>query len=192
MIYGRNFFYGCETAGLSLKENRQLVKFDATIKKFGQQGEKTGWTYIEIPPAIAGKIKPGEKVSFRVKGKLDNHPIEMTSLLPMGGGAFILPLNAEIRKAIRKNKGAVVHIQMAEDNRSPELSRELLLCLADEPAALKNFKKLPLSHQRYYSKWIESAKTAATKSNRIARTVNAMVKGLSYGEMLRQGDLPAE
>jgi hypothetical protein len=26
-----------------------MVQFTTTIKQFGKQGEKTGWTYIEIP-----------------------------------------------------------------------------------------------------------------------------------------------
>ena len=32
-------------------------------------GEKTGWSYIEIPAAIAQQLKPNYKKSFRVKGK---------------------------------------------------------------------------------------------------------------------------
>ena len=58
-------------------------------------------------------------------------------------------------------------------------------CLADEPAALEKFKKLPPGHQRYYSNWIQSAKTEATRVRRIAATVNAMEKGWNYGQMLR-------
>ena len=45
-----------------------MIHFNAVIKKFNEQGEKTGWTYIEIPEEIASKIKPGYKKSFRVKG----------------------------------------------------------------------------------------------------------------------------
>ncbi|MFD2524744.1 YdeI/OmpD-associated family protein [Flavihumibacter stibioxidans] len=43
------------------------------------------------------------------------------------------------------------------------------------------------SHQRYFSKWIEVAKTESTRDIRIARTVNAMVKKWSYSEMIRAG-----
>ena len=77
-----------------------MIRFKSIIKKFGEQGEKTGWTYIEIPEEVASKIKPGCKKSFRVKGTLDNYPIEKTSLLPMGGGSFIIPINAAIRKGL--------------------------------------------------------------------------------------------
>ena len=38
-----------------------MIKFTATILKFNEQGEKTGWTYIEIPADIAQQIKPNNK-----------------------------------------------------------------------------------------------------------------------------------
>ena len=162
-----------------------MVQFTAVILQFAEQGEKTGWSYVNIPPEIAGQLKPGYKKSFRVKGKLDNHPIRQQALIPMGGGDFILPLKASLRKAIHKNKGAMLKLSLEEDKKLPELNTELLECLADAPKAEKNFKSLPRSHQMYYSKWIESAKTIQTRAKRIGLTITAMEKKLSYGEMLR-------
>ncbi len=89
-----------------------MIHFKAVIKKFNEQGEKTGWSYIEVPEEIASKIKPGYKKSFRVKGKLDEYRIEKTSLLPMGAGNFIIPVNAAIRKALGKRKGAIVNVSL--------------------------------------------------------------------------------
>ena len=81
-----------------------MARFTAVIKKFDDNGEKTGWTYIEVPAAIADKLKPNNKRSFRVKGSLDNCAFEGVALLPMGNGGFILALNAGIRKKVRKQK----------------------------------------------------------------------------------------
>ncbi|MBS1607301.1 MAG: DUF1905 domain-containing protein [Bacteroidetes bacterium] len=162
-----------------------MVKYTTTILQFAEQGEKTGWTYIEIPVDIAEKLKPGNKKSFRVKGKLDNFSIQKIALLPMGGGRFIMALNAEMRKRIGKRKGAMLKVQIEEDETPLKISKELLECLKDEPKAFAQFNKMPRSHQHYYSKWIESAKTESTKAKRIAMTVNAMIKGMDYGEMLR-------
>ena len=83
-----------------------MVLFSTTIHKFDKQGEKTGWTYLEIPADIAQQLVPGNKKSFRVKGKLDNHSIKGVALLPMGGGTFIMPLNSAMRKGIGKRQGA--------------------------------------------------------------------------------------
>ena len=164
-----------------------MIDFNAVIKKFNEQGEKTGWSYIEIPEEIASKIKPGYKKSFRVKGSLDNYKIEHTSLLPMGGGSFIIPINATLRKALGKRKGAVIKVSLAEDVRDVEINKTFLICLADEPKALEYFNSLPRGHRNYFSKWIDSAKTEETKANRIARAVTALSRKLGYPEMLRMG-----
>jgi hypothetical protein len=163
-----------------------MPTFTSVIKKFGEQGEKTGWSYLEVPEEIASQIKPGCKKSYRVKGKLDNYVIGKVSMLPMGGGNFIIPLNGEIRKALKKNKGATVKLQLVEDGRDLEISPDLIACLKDEPGALEQFSQQPGSHQRYFSKWILSAKTDTTMAKRIALTVRAMVKGLNYSEMIRE------
>ena len=162
-----------------------MIEYSTTILQFAEKGEKTGWSYVCIPPDIAEKLKPGFKKSFRVKGKLDNYPIARQALLPMGNGEFILPLKAAVRKAIHKNKGAMVKLILEEDNRALKVSAELLECLSDSPKAEKKFKSLPHSHQMYYSNWIESAKTVETKAKRIGLTILAMEKNLSYGEVLK-------
>jgi hypothetical protein len=162
-----------------------MVQFVVTIKKFDQQGEKTGWTYIEIPADVAKKIKPGNKKSFRVKGKLDDLKISGIALIPMGGGVFIMPLNAELRKKIHKRHGAMLKVQLEEDKKPFQFNKEFMECLADEPAAKTFFETLSGSHQRYFSKWIDSAKTEPTKTKRIAMAVNALAKKWGYQQMLR-------
>ena len=161
------------------------VEFTALIKKFNQQGEKTGWTYIDIPEAIATQLLPGSKKSFRVKGWLDQYAYEGLSLVPMGGGDFILALNASIRKSIGKTKGAMVKVRMEIDTKPVIISPDLMECLQDEPKALAYFNALPPSHRKYYSNWIESAKTEATKAKRIVQTLTACSQQMSYGEMIR-------
>jgi len=162
-----------------------MVQLTTTMKKFARQGEKTGWTYIEIPRDLGQKLKPGNKKEFKVKGKLDNHSINRVSLLPMGGGVFIMPINAAMRKAIGKRHGAMVKVQLTEDNSEFVFNKDFIECLADEPVADEFFKTLPGSHQRYFSKWIDSAKTEQTKAKRIAQAVTALAKREGYAEMLR-------
>jgi len=162
-----------------------MIEYSTTILQFAEKGEKTGWSYVCIPSDIAEKLKPGFKKSFRVKGKLDNYPLARQALLPMGNGEFILPLKAAVRKAIHKNKGAMVKLLLEEDKRPLKVSAELLECLADSPKAEKKFMSLPFSHQMYYSNWIESAKTTGTKAKRIGLTIIAMEKNMTYGEMLK-------
>jgi hypothetical protein len=163
-----------------------MVEYKTTILRFEKQGEKTGWTYIEVPTDIAEQLMPTTKKSFRVKGKLDNHPIKQLALLPMGNGNFILPLKAEHRKAIGKKHGAQLLVSIDVDRSPIKLSEDFMACLQDEPRALVFFKTLTPGHQQYFSKWIEDAKTESTKVKRITMAVNALVKSMGYPQMLRE------
>lgn len=163
-----------------------MIKFSTTILKFDEQGEKTGWTYIEIPADIAEQIKPNNKKSFRVKGKLDSLKIESIALMPMGNGSFIMPFNAAMRKATGKRRGATITVAIEEDKKPLQLNAYFLACLNDEPAALKKFNSLPGSHKNYFSKWIDSAKTEQTKTKRIAAAVAALSRNFGYAEMMRE------
>ena len=168
-----------------LLSSKPMIRFNTTIQQFQEMGEKTGWSYIRIPAALAQQLKPDNKKSFRVKGKLDDHAISGVALLPMGEGDFIMALKADIRKKLRKQKGDKLAVQLEVDTKKIEPPKDLLDCLADEPKALEYFKSLPKSHQNYFGNWIKSAKTATTRANRIARVVNAMAKKQDYGQMLR-------
>ena len=162
-----------------------MVQFTTTIKQFGKQGEKTGWTYIEIPSDIAEKLMPGNRKGFRVKGKLDSFTIKGIAVLPMGGGNFILTLNADLRRGIHKKKGAMLNVKLQVDTEGYQLNADFVACLDDDPDAKKHFDTLTRSHRNYFSKWIDSAKTEQTKTKRIAMAVNALSIKWGFPEMLR-------
>lgn len=162
-----------------------MVEFKALIERFAQKGEKTGWTYIAVPFDIAEQLKPGNKKTFRVKGRLDAYAFDAVSLVPMGEGNFIMALNATIRKGIKKEKGDFVQVQMEEDTKEPPVSSDFMVCLEDAPEALDFYRTLPKGHQRYFSNWIDAAKTAPTKTRRIVQSVNALAMGLGFSEMIR-------
>jgi hypothetical protein len=162
-----------------------MIHFKTIIKQFAKQGEKTGWTYIEITAKQAESLNPGIRSSYRVKGRLDFYEIEKAAIMPMGDGSFIIPLNATIRKGIKKQKGAEVEARLEVDKEPIRLDTEFMECLQDEPKGLEVFQQLTKGHQNYFSKWIESAKTEHTKAKRIAMAVNALCKGWGFPEMLR-------
>jgi uncharacterized protein DUF1905/bacteriocin resistance YdeI/OmpD-like protein len=163
-----------------------MIKFSATILKFNEQGEKTGWSYIEVKQALANQLKPDNKKSFRVKGKLDEHPIKSVALAPMGGGDFIMAINATMRKAIGKQKGATLKVELEVDNVELKPPTELMECLKDEPKALEFFNSLPYGHRNYFGNWIRSAKTEATKTKRIVQAVDALSKKYPFNIMIRR------
>lgn len=163
-----------------------MVEFIAHIKKFGTKGEKTGWTYIEIPAPIAHQLKPGHRTHFRVKGRLDQLSIAGVAVIPIGNGLFIMAVNAGMRKILQKEKGASVVVKIEVDTDEILPSPELIECLKDDPVALANFNALPKSHQHYFTRWIDSAKTENTKAKRIAQTVNGLALGRNFSEVMRE------
>lgn len=161
------------------------LSFTARIERFNEKGEKTGWTYIEVPEDIASKLKPDNKKSFRVKGKLDDFSISKAALIPMGKGNFILPINETIRKGTGKRFGAMLRVILEVDDSKIEIDAELLQCLEDDNEAKTLFFKMAASHRNYFSKWIASAKTIETKTKRILLTIDAVKNKWTYGELIR-------
>jgi hypothetical protein len=163
-----------------------MVEFTTIILQFSEQGEKTGWTYIEIPADIAQQMKPGHKKSFRVRGMLDAFPVNGMALMPMGGGNFIMALKAEVRKGIHKHAGAMLQVRLEVDNDfKVEMPDDLQECFDFEPEAFEFFNSLAKSHREYFIKWIDGAKTNETRAKRIVNTINAMLQKWSYSQMIR-------
>lgn len=172
-----------------------MLSFTAIIQKFGANGDYAdrsiyGWAYIEIPTDVTDALQPGKKTSFRVKGTLDGYAIKQVALIPMGvaaetPGAFMIPINAQMRRGTGKDAGSTLQVDLAVDDSPLPQSADLLVCLDDNPAALAYFKTLAKGHRAYFFKWIESAKTIETKTKRITQAVTALGMGMGYGEMVR-------
>ncbi len=165
--------------------NTDNVIFDAIVEKFGDMGEKTGWTYVLIPVEIARKLQTKSRKSFRIKGRLNEYVIKQIAVIPMGEGNYILPLNHTIRKAIGIKQGDKLHLEIRLDESKIAPDKDLMACLKDNPAAMSTFKLFTPSHQMYFSKWISDAKTVQTKASRIAVTLDALERGMNFSEMLR-------
>lgn len=155
------------------KPERPLVNKKYRLEKFPGKG---GWTFARIPEILQDK-----KAHFgwvKVRGTIDGYEIRKYHLMPMGNGSLFLPVRAEIRKKIKKNAGDQVHVILFPDNEPLEVPDEMLLCLQDEPAALKFFQSLSESEQKFYIQWIYSAKKEATKIDRLAKAITRLMQGL--------------
>lgn len=163
-----------------------MLSFTAEIQRFRDKGEKTGWFYIDIPGDTAEQLKPGCRKSFRVKGSIDLTEVAGVALVPMGGGDFILPLNASLRRKLKRGAGSILSLRLTEDTTFKiEIPADLEICLHEEPHLIDNFMKLPKSHRNYFINWINEAKTDPTRAKRIALTVEAMDRGIGFGEIIR-------
>jgi hypothetical protein len=152
---------------------KPLVNKKYLLERFPGKG---GWTFARLPQAL--KNKKNRFGWVKVKGSIDGYEIKKYHLMPMGNGELFLPVKIEIRKKIRKEAGDRVHIILFADDEPLEVPDEMLLCLEDEPQAMKFFKSLSESEQKFYIEWIYSAKKEETKIARLATTISRLAQGL--------------
>jgi Domain of unknown function (DUF1905)/Bacteriocin-protection, YdeI or OmpD-Associated len=152
---------------------KPLVNKKVVLEKFNGKG---GWTFARIPEILQDKNAHFGWV--KVRGTIDGYEIRKYHLMPMGNGKLFLPVKAEIRKKIKKEEGDKVHVILYPDNEPLDVPEEMLLCLQDEPAALKFFKSLSESEQKFYIQWVYSAKKEETKVDRLAKTIDRLFQGL--------------
>ena len=152
-----------------------LVNKEYLLEKYPGKG---GWTYAVIPEVLQAKNTPFGWV--KVRGSIDNHEFKNYRLMPMGNGNLFLPVKAEIRKKIGKKEGDYVQVILYADNLPTEIPEELLLCLLEDPIAHKKFLSFSDGEQKAYIDWIYSAKTDVTKVERIAKTLNRLIKGQKF------------
>jgi hypothetical protein len=162
-----------------------MHSFTAIIQKSGSWGEKSGWTYVDIPQDILTRLKLKSKKEFRIKGFIDDVKLERQAVFPIGEGNYIITLNADLRKKLGKKTGAMVKLSIELDKRDAAQSEELLGCLKDDDVARAQFESMNKSNQNYFHNHILAAKTEATRTTRVVNTLAAMHKKQNFGEMIR-------
>lgn len=80
------------------------------VVRLEQSASKGGWTYAVLENAADIF---GTRGAVKIRGTVDGHPIA-TSIMPMGGGVQMLPVKADIRRAIGKQAGDSVTIVINE------------------------------------------------------------------------------
>ncbi len=139
------------------------------------QGHESGGAFVIIPFDVE---KAFGKKRVKIVAKI-NGATYRGSLVRMGTPDHFLLIRKDIRQEIGKDVGDIVKISMQEDikPRVVVVPDDLKTHLKKNPEAKNFFDQLSYTHQKEYVQWIEGAKRAATRENRIAKTIEMLLAG---------------
>jgi len=140
----------------------ELVNTKVQLQRFPGKG---GWTYAPLPSVAIEK-----KNAFgwsRVNGFIDDYQITNHSVMPMSNGMLFFAVRAEIRKAIKKQAGDMVHIRLFLEDASPELSDDVNAALGQHKKAKRFFEQLAAHNRSAYMNYVNSAADDRDRKERI-------------------------
>lgn len=143
-------------------------QFQATVQ---QQGSRI---FIELP--FDPNQVWGEKARHDVHGMINEARIR--GKLAENNEGYLLSLGPAWRRDSGIEAGTVVTVSLeAEGPQIATLANDLQVAFADAPEAVTFFNALPTHYRKNYIRWVESAKRAETRVNRIVELIELLGEG---------------
>ena len=147
-----------------------MTEFEQEFDGVLEDSPRTGEVFVVVPFAVADVY--GTKGELPVHAAIDGFPYR-GELTPLGDGYHALVIPREVRRAVSKTVGDVLHVALRHDpeERLVALPPDLAEALDKEPAALDFFKRLAMPDQRAYVRYLAGAKKPDIRAKRLTETV---------------------
>ncbi len=142
--------------------------FRVVLSNFGDG--KYGFVVPFDVPALFGSSR-----QVRVCGTIDGVPYRGS--IALHDGSYYMSVNRKMRDVIHKTSGDMLHVVMDVDTepRIVEVPEDLLWALDANANAKAVFDKFGYSHRKEYVNWIESARRADKRAQRVQEALRRMV-----------------
>ncbi|MEN3539923.1 YdeI/OmpD-associated family protein [Microbispora sp. ZYX-F-249] len=146
------------------------MRFRAKIQLDGKTA-----TGIRVPVEVIEALGSGKRPPVKVT--IGDYSYRTT--IGVYGPEFLVPVSAENRKGAGVAAGDEVDVDIELDTepRVVTVPEDLAKALADEPAAKTFFEGLTHSQKKGFVTWIEQAKKAETREQRVVKSLAALREG---------------
>ena len=143
----------------------KMIYFQASIYRAGNQ------RCVAVPRTIA--LQCGNEGYIPVIAEIGNHRFEST-LLPAKEGDFRLVVPVKVLRSLDIDEGARLRIGLLPDpsRQLPELPPDFVQALEGLPAGVQVFQSQSVAMQRRVLRYVDSAKTQATRSKHIEEAID--------------------
>ncbi len=147
-------------------------EYDAEIVKSNESGTTAFVRFPYDPKATLGKRNLAP-----IRCTFDGEPYRGV-VADMGLGPVIGILQT-IRERIGKKPGDFVRVVVWKDEEPRDVAppEDLKAALDARPPAAENYARLSPSHQKAYVLWVEEAKKAETRADRVAKAAARLAEG---------------
>jgi Bacteriocin-protection, YdeI or OmpD-Associated/Domain of unknown function (DUF1905) len=159
---------------MSSDNHHQFMKqtFKARLSGRGPNG---AWTFLPIPFDVEKEF--GSRARVAIAGTINNYPFRNT-LMPEGDGTHSMMVNKALQAGARASAGDLVAVVMDVDKavRKVVIQEEFRMALKRAPAAREFFEQLSYSRQKEFTDWIADAKRPETKSTRVGKSIERLLR----------------
>lgn len=140
------------------------------------------YTVVFLDPAIAAQLPFDQSPRLRMRGEINDHPIE-AAWQPVKGRYYVM-LSKSLLKAAELGVGsrAIIRFSLVDQN-VVEVPADIQYVIQNNSQFGKNWSGLSAGKRRGFMHWVGEAKTTQTRTKRITILVQGLIENPGISPM---------